>query len=158
MAPATRTRHTAMPLFITPIPLIKGEPLLLPLLLTLVEAGFPSPADDYVEGPLDLNDLIIRNPPATFMMRVQGRSMEGAGIFDGDLVVVDRSIKPKAGAVVIANVDGELTVKQLGRVKGRAALLPRTRDNVVFEPILLHSGVTLEVWGVVTFVVRRLKG
>ncbi len=147
-----------MPLLLIPLPLLKGDPLLLPLLLTLVEAGFPSPADDYIEGLLDLNDLIIRNPPATFMMRVQGRSMEGAGIFDGDLVVVDRSIKPTVGAVVIANVDGELTVKQLGRVKGCAANIPCTRDDGVFEPILLGSGVTLEVWGVVTFVVRKLQG
>ncbi|WP_317134066.1 LexA family protein [Methylococcus mesophilus] len=137
-----------------------GEPdasapgLSLPLFASRIQAGFPSPADDYVEGKLDLNQHLIRNPPATFFLRVQGESMLGAGIHPGDLLVVDRSIEPKHGAVVIAVVDGELTVKRLWlatpeRVELRA-------ENPAYAPIVIGEFQQFELWGVVTSVIHPL--
>ncbi|MDN5873388.1 MAG: translesion error-prone DNA polymerase V autoproteolytic subunit [Sinobacteraceae bacterium] len=118
------------------------------------QAGFPSPAMDYIERPLDLNDLLVNNPPATFYVRAQGDSMEGARIFDGDLLVVDRSIDPAPGRIVVAAVDGELLVKRLGRSLNRPALLPDNPARPEYRPVLLDADSV--VWGVVTGVVRRL--
>ncbi len=131
-----------------------GPPLPLPLVLWRVSAGFPSPADDFLEEALDLNDLLVRNPPATFMMRVAGHSMEEARIYDGDLIVVDRSLEARPGDVVIAYLDGALTVKRLGRLLGRPALLPASD---AFPPILMTPEMELVVWGVVTHVVHSLR-
>ena len=101
------TKAPAAPLRITEVhALTKGPPRPLPLVLWRVDAGFPSPAADFAEEPLDLNDLLGKNPPATFLMRVSDRSMETAGIFDEDLLVVDRSLEAKDGNVVIATVNG----------------------------------------------------
>jgi DNA polymerase V len=99
-------------------------PLPLPLIGRLVPAGFPSPADDYLEGEIDLGRYPIERPAATYIMRVYGRSMSGAGIMDGDLVVVDRSIEAKPGHVVVAACAGEMTIKRLRRLKdGRSMLV-----------------------------------
>lgn len=125
-----------------------------PLLLSRVAAGFPSPAEDYVEGSLDLNEHLIRHPEATFFVRVQGHSMSGAGIFEGDLLVVDRAVTAASGDIVIAVVDGELTVKRLWQRGASVRLLP---ENPAFAAIELHDGQELTVWGVVTGVVRRLR-
>jgi DNA polymerase V len=89
-----------------------GEKIELPLFLESVSAGFPSPADDYLENKLDLNQHLIKNPPATFFVRVTGDSMVDAGIYSGDILVVDRSLNPKDGNIVIAVINGELTVKR----------------------------------------------
>ena len=111
-----------------------------------VEAGFPSPADDYLEGGLDLNEHLIEHPAATFFLRVSGDSMTGAGIHAGDILIVDRSIAPGDGKIVIAAVDGELTVKRLYRRDGHIRLLS---ENPRYPPININAGQDLHIWGVV---------
>ena len=125
-----------------------------PLLLSRVPAGFPSPAEDYVEGSLDLNEHLVAHREATFFMRVQGHSMTGAGIQDGDLLVVDRSIEAGDGDIVVAVVDGDLTVKRLSRRGGTVRLLP---EHPGCAPIEFKDGQELTVWGVVTSVIHRVK-
>ena len=125
-----------------------------PLFLSRVPAGFPSPAEDYVEGSLDLNEHLIAHREATFFMRVQGHSMTGAGIQDGDLLVVDRSLEAGDGDIVVAVVDGELTVKRLWRRGGRVRLLA---ENPAYAPIDLKDGQELAVWGVVTNIIRSVR-
>ena len=124
-----------------------------PLFLEAVSAGFPSPADDYVERGLDLNEHLIDNPEATFMVRVCGDSMVDAGIHDGDILVVDRSREAVPGRIVVAVVDGELTVKRLLRRGGAFLLAP---ENEAYAPIEIGQGRELLVWGVVIGVVRRV--
>jgi DNA polymerase V len=123
-----------------------------PLALGRVPAGFPSPADDYVEYGLDLNEYLVANPPATFMVRVGGDSMIDAGIHEGDVLVVDRSREPLHGRIVVAVLDGEFTVKRLLVCDGRYVLAP---ENASYDPIRIREGQDLTVWGVVTGVVRR---
>ncbi len=125
-----------------------------PLVLSRVPAGFPSPADDYIEGALDLNEHLIAHREATFFVRVKGHSMAGAGIADGDLLVVDRSLEAASGDIVVAVIDGELTVKRLWRRGGRVRLLA---ENPAFAPIELKDGQELAVWGVVTSVIHRVR-
>lgn len=126
-----------------------GEGLRLPLFLSRVPAGFPGPADDYSkEGGLDLNDL-IRHPAATFYCRASGDSMRGVGIFDGDLLVVDRAEEPADGSVVVANLDGELTCKILDRA-GRRLL----SANPAHAPIPVGEGSEMKVEGVVLHSIR----
>ncbi len=125
-----------------------------PLFLSRVPAGFPSPAEDYVEGSLDLNEHLIEHREATFFVRVKGQSMTGAGIADGDLLVVDRSLEAGDGDIVVAVVDGELTVKRLSRRGGRVRLLA---EHPGFAPIEFKDGQELTVWGVVTSIVRRIR-
>lgn len=126
-------------------------PSALPLFAATVQAGFPSPADDYLEGALDLNEHLIRRPAATFFLRVTGESMTGAGIHSGDLLIVDRSRPPGDGDIVIAVVDGELTVKRLYRRRGRIRLLA---ENPRYRPIDIGAGQDLHVWGVVIHAVH----
>jgi DNA polymerase V len=116
-------------------------------------SGFPSPADSYIEPSLDLNQQLIRHPSATFIMRVQGDSMESAGIQEGDLLVVDRALQPIPGKVVIAAVDGELTVKRLMQYSGQFWLQP---DNPSYRPIALNDENECFVWGVVAHVIHSL--
>jgi DNA polymerase V len=119
----------------------------------VVPAGFPSPAGDYEEDKLDLNKHLINNPVATFFVRVTGDSMVGAGVHHGDLLIVDRSLEPKDRNVVIAVVDGELTVKRI-RIRGRrVALEPENLNYFVQE---ITEGTEFEVWGVVTNVIHKL--
>lgn len=125
----------------------------LPIFLESVSAGFPSPADDYLEGKLDLNEHLVRNPASTFFVRVTGDSMLNAGIFSGDILVVDRSLNPKDGNVIIAALDGELTVKRLSMLKGKIALLP---ENSVYKQIDIKPEMNFEVWGVVTNVIHSV--
>ena len=131
-----------------------GMPLLLPLAAHRVPAGFPSPATDYAEDGLDLNGYLVQNPAATFLFSVQGHSMQGAGILDGDKVVVDRSVPARHGHIVIAVVDGEFTLKRLYQRHNRLELHP---DNPDFQPIRLTPGKQLEIWGVVVGTVRRYR-
>lgn len=126
----------------------------LPLFGCRVPAGFPSPADDFIEQTLDLNDLLITNPPATFFVRASGHSMTGAGIFPNTLLVVDRSLKPTNGRIVVAVVDGELTIKRLRRFRdGRVEL---HSENPEFEPLTFADGRELVVWGVVKAVISNV--
>ncbi|MCW5596598.1 MAG: translesion error-prone DNA polymerase V autoproteolytic subunit [Rhodocyclaceae bacterium] len=124
-----------------------------PLFLSRVPAGFPSPAEDYVEGSLDLNEHLIQHKEATFFVRVKGESMIGAGIQNGDLLVVDRALEAVDGNIVIAVVDGELTLKRLSRRNGQVRLLP---ENPCFHPIEFNDDQSLEIWGVVTNVIHRV--
>lgn len=126
--------------------------LRLPFILSRVPAGFPSPAEDFVEGCLDLNDY-IEHPAATYFVRAEGDSMIGAGIYDGDLLIVDRSIEPKNGSIVIAAVMGELTVKRLKRSHQRAWLL--VPENPNYPTIAMPE--ESQIWGVVKNSVRNLE-
>lgn len=130
------------------------SPTRLPWFSFRVPAGFPSPAEDYAEGKLDLNEYIVEHEAATFYIRVQGHSMSGAGILDGDLIAVDRSLEPRHGDVVLAVIDGELTVKEFSNQNGQVQLLAHNPD---FTPIELRLGQELTIWGVVTGVVRKLR-
>lgn len=132
---------------------VKRAEVKIPLYSHRIAAGFPSPVDDSSEGNLDLNDYLIKKPSATFFIRVVGESMIGAGIFPGSILVVDRSIEPSDGKIVIADVDGELTVKRLLKTKERIALLP---ENEKFEPIEIGGESQLKIWGVVTSTVHKL--
>jgi DNA polymerase V len=123
-----------------------------PLVLHNAPAGFPSPADDYIENTLDLNEYLIDNPVATFMMRVSGNSMLGAGINDKDVIIVDRSKEALPGKIVVAVLDGELTVKRLEKSKNGYVLVPENPD---FQPIMVEDEQELVIWGVVTGIVRR---
>lgn len=125
----------------------------LPVFTARISAGFPSPAADYEEGKLDLNKHLIKNPPATFFVKVTGDSMEGAGIHDGDLLIVDRSIEPKSGKVVIAVLDGQLTVKRLRIYRGKYSLEP---ENTKYPVQKITKDMEFEVWGVVTNVIHPL--
>lgn len=124
-----------------------------PLVQAYVSAGFPSPADDYLEGSLDLNEYLVRHPAATFFVRVRGDSMTGAGIHSGDLLVVDRSLEPRGNNVVIAGLGGELTVKRLLKRDGKTYLAP---ENADFLPIEVGEESGLEIWGVAVAVIHRL--
>lgn len=120
--------------------------LLIPVDGVKISAGFPSPAADYEDGRLDVNEYLIKNPISTFFFPVQGDSMEGAQIFDGDVLVVDRSVKARHGSVVVAFVDGERLVKRLWRRNGRVALVAESPKYPALE---IKEGSDLLVWGVV---------
>ncbi len=125
----------------------------LPVFASKVQAGFPSPADDYIEGYLDLNTKFIKHPSATFVLQATGDSMKDAGIFSGDWLLVDRSINPSDGRIVIAAVNGELTVKRLSQKGERVQLLP---ENSKFKPIDITEDMDMVIWGVVTLVLHEL--
>jgi DNA polymerase V len=130
-------------------------PLPLPLVGRLVSAGFPSAADDYLEGEIDLGRYLIERPAASYVMRVTGPSMSGAGILDGDLVVVDRSVEPRPGRVVVAVVAGEMTIKRLHRLKdGRTVLKAEHPD---YPALIICEEYPAEIWGVVVGSVRKMK-
>lgn len=126
----------------------------IPFFLERVSAGFPSPAEDYVEKTLDLNELCIQHPAATFFVRVQGESMVDAGIYPGDVLVVDRSLRATHGDIIIASLESEMTVKQLHLSPLPVLLLPR---NPAYQPTTIEGDMVMEVFGVVTNVVRSLK-
>ena len=125
----------------------------IPLYSNKVAAGFPSPADDYLEDKIDLNQYLIKHPASTFLVRASGESMKGAGIFPDDILVVDRSLKAENGKVVIAVIDGELTVKRYIKKNSKIILQPENDD---FEPIILNENADAQVWGVVTNVIHGL--
>jgi DNA polymerase V len=126
----------------------------LPIYSSKVPAGFPSPADDFIEGALDLNQHLIKHPAATFIVRASGKSMINAGIHDNDILIVDRSVKPVPGKIVIAAIDGQLTVKRLHKTKeGTLLLMPENPD---FHPIELKEGNDMVIWGVVTNVIHAV--
>ncbi len=124
-----------------------------PYMAHRVAAGFPSPADDYVERRIDLNETLIQHPEATFFLRVKGQSMVDAGIDDGDELIVDRAIVPEHGRIVIAAVDGELTVKRFYR---RAGVVKLVAENPQHPDIELVEGQEMLVWGVVTRIIKTV--
>lgn len=125
----------------------------IPLFLHRASCGFPSPASDYLEGKLDLNTHCVPHPAATFYLRAEGESMTGVGIFPGDLLVVDKSLTPHHGDVVIALLDGGFTVKTL-QLRPRLALLPA---NPAFAPLAVDAEQGFELFGVVTHVIGNLR-
>jgi DNA polymerase V len=131
---------------------LDSQPIRVPLFSHKVPAGFPSPADDYIEGRLSLDEHLITNKDATFFVRAKGSSMVDAGIFDGDLLVVDKSLTPSSGNIVIAIIDGDLTVKRLV-LRGNMTILKP--ENPRFKEIELKDGQELQVWGVVTSTVKK---
>jgi len=135
------------------------EELRLPLVGGRVEAGFPSPADDFIERSLDLNEQLVANPIATFFVRASGHSMDGAGIHDGDLLIVDRSVVPSHGSIVVAIIDGGLTVKRLTKRGMRMSLTPEPNklDQGKYAPIEVGEETDATIWGVVTWSVHRLE-
>lgn len=135
--------------------LLEGHALLeIPLYSSTVRAGFPSPADDYIECRLDLNHHLIKHPAATFFVRASGDSMVNAGIFSGDMLIVDKSLEATHGRIVIAAIDGELTVKRLSCQNGRVTLLA---ENEAYPPIDITTEQALVIWGVVTHVIHETK-
>lgn len=125
----------------------------LPLFGCAVPAGFPSPADDHLDAPLDLTRFLFRNPASTFLARVSGDSMTGAGIHPGDLVAVDRALRARDGSIVVAVVDGEHTIKRLQLRAGQPWLVA---ENARYPPLAVDPTTGLVVWGVVTHVVHSL--
>ncbi len=126
---------------------------LLPVFGSAVSAGFPSPADDYIESRIDMNEYLIQHKEATFFLRVQGDSMNQLGILDGDLLVVDRSIPVEVGNIVIAAIDGEFTVKQFALSEGNPIL---KAANPAYKDISIDPDGDLEIWGVVRWAIHKL--
>ena len=119
-----------------------------------VSAGFPSPAEDYVEKTLDLNDLVIKHPAATFFVRVEGDSMVGAGICSGDVLVVDRALEPADNRVVVATLNGGFTVKRIQKREEAFFLVPENPD---MEPLRIDPESDFQVWGIVTYVIHPVR-
>ncbi len=125
----------------------------IPLFMVPVEAGFPSPAADYLEGKLDLNEYLIKHPAATIFVKAPDDSMIKAGIFPGDILIVDRSIKPTDKKVVIALIDGGFSVRRISKIKGKVFLVP---ENENYKPIQIDPETDCEIWGIVTNVIHPL--
>ncbi|MGB6976326.1 MAG: translesion error-prone DNA polymerase V autoproteolytic subunit [Gammaproteobacteria bacterium] len=130
---------------------LANQPCKLPLYGCKVAAGFPSPADDHLEGTLDLNEYLIHHPAATFFVRAKGHSMVNAGIHDNDILIVDRSLEPSSGRIVIAVINGELTVKRLIKKRNDALLLSENPD---YPPLTLTPEADITLWGVVIHVIH----
>ncbi len=118
-----------------------------------VQAGFPSPAEDHLDLDLDLNSYLIQHPSATFCVRVEGDSMVGAGIQSGDVILIDRSLTPQKGNIVLAVLDGEFTVKRVDVQDDKLFLIP---ENPRLQPIEVGEESNFQVWGVVTFVIHKV--
>lgn len=125
------------------------------LMTTPVKAGFPNPAEDAPGIALDLNELMVPNPVSTYYLRVEGDSMIGAGITSGDIVVVDKSLDPKNGDIVVAAVDGDFTLKHLKREGSQKAWL--VAANPAYQPIALHEATDAALWGVVTYIIHQAR-
>ena len=145
--------HPSPPRILLPAAASAAAPPSRPLLLCPVAAGWPSPAEDYIEGTLNLHEHLVRNGPATFFVKAGGDSMIGAGIHEGDLLVVDRSLASRPGRVVIACLEGEFTVKRLEKRGKRLFLVP---ENPAYEAIDITEREDVAIWGVVTNVIHPL--
>jgi len=131
---------------------IKKKQILTPIFLDSVSAGFPSPATDYMENKLDLNEYLIKHPAATFIVKAKGPSMTDAGILSGDLLIVDRSVTPKSKNIVIASIFGDLTVKKLQKKKSSLFLLSANSD---YPSIEVKEEMECFIWGVVTYIIHE---
>jgi DNA polymerase V len=123
-------------------------------LLSRIRAGFPSPADDYLDKKLDLNEHLIKHPASTFFVKVKGDSMVKAGILSGDILIVDRSLEPKDKSVVVAVLNGEFTVK---RIRKRGSKLFLDPENDSYTPIEISDEMDFEIWGIVIHVIHSLR-
>ena len=131
---------------------IKKKQILTPVFLDSVSAGFPSPATDYMENKLDLNEYLIKHPAATFIVKANGPSMTDAGILSGDLLIVDRSITPKNNDIVIASIFGDLTVKKFQKKENSLFLLSANSD---YPSIEVKEEMECFIWGVVTYIIHE---
>lgn len=131
---------------------IIGDSTSTPVFLSPVQAGFPSPAEDHIENSLNLNALVVQHPAATFFVRVEGESMVEANIHSGDILVVDRSIPPTSGKIVVAVLNGEFTVKRFIIKNGTVSLRP---ENPKYSPIRIEADADFQVWGVVTYIIHK---
>ena len=125
----------------------------LPLYSARISAGFPSPADDYLDKKLDLNEYLIKHPASTFFVRVAGDSMIDAGIHSGDILIVDRALEPAGNSIVIAVIDGDLTVKRIKKSNDKLFLLAENPDYPLIE---IKPDMSFEVWGVVSYVIHKV--
>ncbi|HNW99721.1 MAG TPA: translesion error-prone DNA polymerase V autoproteolytic subunit [Bacteroidales bacterium] len=130
----------------------KSKTLLLKLFTNTISAGFPSPAEDFLDKKLDLNEYLIKNPSATFLVRVNGNSMIDAGIFNGDILIVDRSVEATNGRIVIGVINGEFTVKRIIKSGKKVFLKP---ENEKFKPIELTEDMDFKIWGVVIYTIHK---
>ncbi len=131
----------------------KQTELELPFLESQIPAGFPSPADDYMELSLDLNEKLIRNPSSTFFAQITGSSMVNAGINDGDLVIVDKSLPVKDNSVLVCSIDGEFTLKRFKKIDNETGyLMPENPD---YKPIKINKHNNFMIWGVVTYTIHK---
>lgn len=137
-----------------PVLAVERGPVVLRLVEATVCAGFPSPAEDFAVDRLDLASILITHPQATYFMGVRGDSMQGVGIFDRDLLVVNKALRPVHGDVVVAVIDGDFTCKTLWRRNGRVKLVAA---NPTFPDIVPKDGQIIEVWGVVTATIKRFR-
>jgi DNA polymerase V len=131
---------------------VADQALTCPTYTSTISAGFPSPADDYIEKNLDLNDMMVSHPAATFYVRVEGDSMKDAGIQSGDLLVVDRAVEAADGKIVVAILNGEFTVKRIRIRNSHVRLIP---ENPLYSPIDIDQESDFQVWGVVTYVIHK---
>ena len=127
---------------------------LIPLVKGTISAGFPSPAEDYIELGVDLNKYLIKNPISTFFLRVSGNSMNNAGIYNNDLLIIDRSINPNPGNIVVALLDGEFTLKRLIKEENNYYL---KADKENYPAINLYEYIDIEIWGVAIYSIHELK-
>lgn len=130
-----------------------GSSVEIPLAESGVHAGFPSPAEDFFDGSLDLNKLVVKHPEATFFARVEGDSMKDEGILDGDLLVVDKAIEPYDGCLAVSYIDGEFTLKRVRMEGGKVLLVP---SNSRYATIEITPDNEFAIWGVVHFIVKRV--
>lgn len=119
-----------------------------------VAAGFPSPAGDYIENDLSLKNLLVRNESSTFFVQVKGNSMQDANIFDGDILVVDKSLNPSKESILVCFIDGEFTVKRVNKIGKDYFLIPANKE---FQPIKIEEGSDFRLWGVVTYVIHKTQ-
>lgn len=132
---------------------MKNKASKISLMSQSVKAGFPTPAEDYVEDKMDLNEYIVKHPASTFFVRASGNSMKNIGIGDGDLLVVDKSLEAKDSSIVIASINSEFTVKRVKKIRGGLYLVPESEE---FQPIKISSEDDFLIWGVVTTVIKNL--
>lgn len=128
------------------------SPQQLNLFSSQIPAGFPSPAEDFLEKMLDLNEYLVKNKSATFLIKVHGDSMINAGIFDGDMLVIDRSVEPVSGKIVLGVLNGEFTIKRIEKKKDKLFLVP---ENESYSSIEITSEMEFKIWGVVTFSIHK---
>jgi len=126
----------------------------IPLYLSAISAGFASSAEDYIDKSIDLNEELVKHPAATFFVRVKGYSMIGCGIAEGDILIVDRSLDPQNNSIIIAYLDGEFTVKRVRKDNHGFYLIP---ENKNFKPIKVSDKSDFEVWGSVTYVIKKIR-
>ena len=135
-----------------PMKIINNKKFSIPI--ALLPAGFPSPADDYIDRGLDLNELLIKHPSATYFVRVEGDSMINAGISEGDILIVDRAVEPKNNSIVIAVLNNEFTVKRVRFLKNRIQLIPENDNYSIIE---IDENQDFEIWGTVINVIKRIE-